>query len=336
MRQIRSCFVALGFVVVAPVLTPLANANDAGDFYEKKDEGWFWGKFVLPEEQEPAATEASQAVVEQPAKPDPLADEPMPPPPATDSGPRPFSPAWLREKLPEYRDRALENPSPENLRAYFYVQRYSVDMAERFAQGAQKVVLADPFLDENSRRPLADYGARIFDERARAATDYVAKQLAGEVALWYFYASDCPVCKAQNPVLTNLQRKLDLAILPIALDGMASPDGHFANFVPNRGHAENLNVQVTPTIFMVKPPNEFVLVSEGLVAESSLKQRMLLGAHEAGWISDDQFNATRAVVPIQIEADLGDLTDEELNDPQRLVEILRAKIINTPVDRTTY
>ena len=132
-----------------------------------------------------------------------------------------------------------------------------------------------------------------------------------------------------------MQRKLDLAVLPIALDGRPMPDGQFVNFVPNEGHAEDLNVQATPTLFMVKPNGnngvpDFVLLSEGLVTEASLKQRMILGAHEAGWISDAELNLTKPVKPIQIQADLGDLPEMVLDDPKQLVEILRSKITSNP------
>lgn len=299
-----------------------------GGFYEETNQGWFW-KEKIPEPGPPAEPEELPQPVpltgSTPVEAEVIED--VSSEPEKTESPRPFSPAWLREKLPEYRDRALADPSPANVRNYFYVQRYSMDMAERFALVAQKVVLADPVLDENNRRPLSDYGAQIFDERARAATEQIAKKLAGESGLWYFYSSECPYCAAQEPILKNLERKLDLAVLPIALDGRAMPDTQFEKFVPNKGHAEQLQVRVTPTIYMVKPPNDFVLISEGVVTENSLKQRMILGAHEAGWITDAELNATKPVNPIQIQADLGELPENVLNDPERLVEILRSKIV---------
>ena len=308
--------------------------NDEPDgYYDDKARGWFW-KEPIPEPLTEEIIEPIELVPlgqSTPLGPEEELDQFIAPHPETE-GPRPFSPAWLREKLPEYRDKALADPSPENVRTYYYVQRYSMDMAERFALQAQKVVLADPILDENNRRPLSDFGAQVFDQRAREATARVVKKISSMAGIWYFYHSECPYCEAQNPILLNLQRKLDLAVLPISLDGRPMAEPKFANFVPNRGHAQELNVQATPTIYMVRPPGDFVLLSEGLVAENSLEQRMILGAHEAGWITDAELNSTKPVNPIQIQADLGELPEDVLKDPEQLVEILRNKIIYAPRD----
>ena len=322
--------------VVAISLSSVGQAREPADgFYQQKDQGWFWGKLELPSTDEADLLPPDHTIPQLvPAESETVNSAALPV--SQLQGPRPFSPAWLRTKLPEYRDRALADPSPDNVRAYYYVQRYSLDMAERFALAAQKVVLADPFLDENSRRPLSAFGAQVFDEQARAASDALARRLSAEVRFVYFYRSDCPYCEAQNPILANLQRKWNIPILPIALDGRPLPDGHFPDFVPNQGYAQFLSVQATPTIYMARPPHDFVLLAEGLVAENSLRQRMILAAHEAGWISDAEFNATRAVKPIQIQADLGDLPEQVLNDPRQLVDLLRTKIANAAAGPIGY
>ena len=296
-------------------------------YFEQKDEGWFW-KVPVPVEAE----------LEPAAEPDPPAQPPAPPPPARTeplppatpviaerpAGPQPLSAAWLRDALPRYRDRALDNPTPENVAAFFYLQRYSVDMAERFALQAQRVVMSDPVLDENSRRPLSMFGADVVDAQAAEASDRAVEIIADQAGLWYFYRSDCPYCKAQNPVLTNFQRKVDMAIMPIALDNAPMEDGHFPDWVENGGQAEMLQVRATPTLYLVRPPGEFLLVSEGVVAESALRERMIQMAHQAGWISDEVFDATRAVNRIYLAGDFANVPEETLEDPARLIELLRA------------
>lgn len=285
-------------------------------YYEQKEEGWFWRELI----------------------PAPSAPEPLPPPEvvmpevletalptAEPPGPRPFSPAWMREKLPEYRDRALEDPSPENVRAYFYLQRYAMDVAQRFALVAQKVVLADPGLDENTRRPISTYGGHVFDEVARENMTRIASKIASMAGVWYFYRSDCPYCRAQNPVLERLQRRIGLAVLPIALDGRAMPEGAFSRFVSNRGHAQQLGVTQTPTLYLVRKPNEFVLLSEGLVTDDGLLERIVYAGHDAGWITDGEFNSTRAAKPADPSVDTLEVSAEALEDPIKLVELLQSR-----------
>ncbi len=300
-------------------------------YFEDKERGWFWKEPVLlVEEPEQDSEEAPVASVAPPSAKTPAepvaSNSPVP-----IEAPAPFTPAWLREKLPEYRDRAIGDPTSENVRAYFYLQRYAMDMAERFATAAQRVVLSDAVLDENQRRPLSTYGARVVDELAKEQTLELAKTIAAQAGIWYFYRSDCPYCKAQNPVLKRLKRRLGLTILPIALDGRHGPDSAYPNTVLNRGQAELLGVTSTPTLYMVKRPNEFVLLSEGLVADTGFIQRMIHAAVEAGWITDQEFNRSRAIRPTQLWVESEDALDDVIRDPQRLVDYLRTQLIHEPM-----
>lgn len=278
-------------------------------YYERKEEGWFWKERMWePDDDEPSTLEPEPQIVEAPA--------------AVAPTPVPMSPAWVRESLPQYLDRALAEPTPENVRAYFLLQRYAMDSAERFALVAQRVVMADPSLDENARRPISTYGAAVFDQVAQQATVELATEIAQTAGLWYFYKSDCPFCHAQSPILARLAKRIGLTILPIALDAAPMPDGLFPRFVPNRGHAEQLGIDQTPTLVLVRS-GEFLLVSEGLVTEENLIHRMIAAAHEAGWITDGQFNETRPVRPSTLMVDDSALTDELALDPTRIAEILR-------------
>jgi conjugal transfer pilus assembly protein TraF len=309
---------AVGLVLLLSLGTSGASLGEQkrDGFYEGKEEGWFWREAVP----ESMTAESPVDLTESPVE---LMDEL--PPPAELIAPRPLSPEWMRAKLPEYRDRALENPTPENVRAYFYLQRHAMNMAERFALMAQRVVLSDPTLDENTRRPISTYGGHVFDEVARENTLRVAAKIASMAGVWYFYKSDCPYCRAQNPVLERLQRRIGLAVLPIALDERAMPEAAFARFVPNRGHAQQLGVTQTPTLYLVRKPNEFVLLSEGLVTDDGLLERIVYAGHDAGWITDDEFNSTRATKPTGPMVNAVDVSDELFADPTKLVEFLQAR-----------
>lgn len=292
-------------------------------YYERKDEGWFW-KAREPEPLEPVPEEDPDPPVVAPGTP-PAAPVEAVPAATEPAGPRPLSAEWLREALPRYRDRALNHPTQDNVAAFFYLQRYSVDMAERFALQAQRVVMADPVLDENSRRPQSMFGAEVIDRQAQAGAERAMAVIADEAGLWYFYRSDCPYCAAQSPVLENLAQKADMAVMAIALDDAPLLDGHFPDWRPNGGQAEMLQVRATPTIYLVRPPGEFLLIAEGVMAESTLRERIIHRAHEAGWISDEVFNGTRRVNRIYL-AGTQPMTAEELEDPRRLVEVLRASV----------
>ena len=112
--------------------------------------------------------------------------------------------------MEKYRDKAIDEPTPENVSAYMYLQRVVLDKSEKFAQVTQQVVMSDPVLDENSRRPTATFGAFAMDDMATKGTENAAKKLAKSAGLWFFYASTCEFCIKEVGVLKGLMNALRL------------------------------------------------------------------------------------------------------------------------------
>ena len=88
--------------------------------------------------------------------------------------------------MEKYRDKAIDEPTPENVSAYMYLQRVVLDKSEKFAQVTQQVVMSDPVLDENSRRPTATFGAFAMDDMATQGTEKAAKKLAETPGFGFF------------------------------------------------------------------------------------------------------------------------------------------------------
>ena len=100
---------------------------------------------------------------ETPAQPKPVPRRPPAPQPAAparaaqpeSTGPEPFSAAWVRQQLPILLDRAMTNPTEENVRAYKYMERVALDMSTNYANMSEQVVRTDPMLDESVRFPIS-------------------------------------------------------------------------------------------------------------------------------------------------------------------------------------
>ena len=121
-------------------------------FLDGKEEGWFWKKTPPepPEEMEPEPTVAKTDKAEDQDK-----QMPVPEPSVTvavEEGPEAFTVAWYRENVQKLRDRAIDDPTQENVRAYYLAQRIMLDKASRFTDMARLVTSTDPLIDESSRR----------------------------------------------------------------------------------------------------------------------------------------------------------------------------------------
>jgi conjugal transfer pilus assembly protein TraF len=310
----------IGRVMLLPVLAAqsLAAADDGG-FFLRKDEGWFWYH-------------------DPPLAEDPSPEEPAPLPTATgllvpgslpDGGPVPLSAQWLSEHLPQYLNTALDDPSPANVTAYLYLQRYALDKSSRFADAAELAAISDPYLDENTRRPIATFGAQLRTRASAEAMEATLAGLADSVGLYFFFRSDCPYCHEQAPILKALEALYGFRVLAVSLDQRPLPGDPYPDYIPDRGQSQLLQVVATPALYLVKPESsEIVPVAQGLLSLSEFKDRIVKLAHEAGWIGDREFERTRPADTVLLAAnDRADApTDEVLMAPERLVEYIRGQI----------
>ena len=285
-------------------------------FFLDKERGWFWRE--------------SQS---EPKKPELIAPKPSNPnpPPIQDfpnsSSPEPsaFSAAWLRKNLEHYRDRAIDDPSQENVAAYYYLQRVMMDKAHRFTDVARQVVMSDPFLDENQRRPITTFAANETNRLAGIASEQTLSSVAHQAGILFFFRSDCPYCHIQAPLLALLEKRFGFKVYAVSLDGKPMPGDLYLDFHTDRGQANLLGVVSTPAMFLMKPPDELLPLSQGALSLDDLTGRILLSAHESGWIDDAVFDATRGqrLSPSLIPAPTA-VPTEALGDPVELIQALQA------------
>jgi len=310
------------FALVATAASPWGSVRSEG-YFDRHAEGWFWYRDppAPPEPKEPPPPSPPEAPPPPPVK--------IEAPPSVSPPPPPFgSAAWLRENMPRFRDRAIDDPNPDNVRAYYVVQRLALDKASAFTDMAQRVVIGDPLLDETMRRPTATAGANKMNAVAGEATDAQLKAIAGTAGIWFFFRSDCPYCSQQAPILKMLERAYGFDVVAISLDGGALPGNDFPNFKRDDGHAAQLGVERTPTIYLVRPPDGFQQIAGGMVSLQDLRRRILTASLNAGWIDQKAFDATRAVEPGPMLPAKIDAPVETTDDPVKFVEYLRSKVRN--------
>lgn len=228
-------------------------------FYQGKEEGWFWYK----DPKDPPMQEPPKPVPPVPALVKPKASEPL-------------SVEWLRQQMPVLLDRAVDNPTRENVEAYLYAQRLAMDKSQRFAEMSQRVVYSDPFLDENNRVPIASFAKSSFLNGIDQAAEASLKHLATVAGLWVFFDSRCQHCRVHAETVEAMRKKHGFVVKYISLDGKGLPN--IPAWVPDLGQSGTLNVRMTPTTVLVAPPNHFLVVSQGMMAQTQLEERMLVAA----------------------------------------------------------
>ena len=232
-------------------------------FYSNQQDGWFWYK-------DPVSKPAPSIKPE--AAPAPAA------PPKSDA----MDVAWLRKKLPELLDAAINNPTHENVAAYLAVQRVVLDRAQRFEEEARMVSLTEPLLDQTTLVPVTGYTKNAFNDTnfkaKEAAVSYLAKNVGG---LFVFIDSSCQFCKAQALQINQLARDYGFELRYITVDGKGFREIGSNTLLKDNGIAEKLNIKIYPTTVFVAPPSSYLIVSQGMMSQADLKDRLLMAAqHE--------------------------------------------------------
>lgn len=315
-----SCLV----MAVLALSSGLTNAKESG-FWSESEEGWFFYDDPEPTiEPEPETPKEPPKVIEAEA------EEEKP------QGPKPLSAAWFRENLDTYRDKALDDPTPENVRMYFYLQRVMMDKADTFSQVAQQVVVTDPLLDENSRSPRASFAAIENRRQAFTAKEDVVRLISKRAGLYFFFASHCPYCHKQAPILSAMEQAYGLKIAAVSIDHKPMPGNLYTEFTPDNGQAKALGVVSTPALYLVKPGEAVVPLVQGAISESELLDRIIVAAKAAKIITEEEYRRTTTAgdAPLIALGGSGEggtpidqaMSKETLDNPAIFVEEMRAKL----------
>lgn len=292
-----------------------------GSFYLDKERGWFWYEEPPPEPEvielpEPEITAApASPATSSPEDVDPVA-----------TGPAPGSVAWIRDNLPAMRDRAIESPTDENIRAYYYAQRLMLDMGERFARRANEVVAGDPFLDEDLRSPASNASADAIARDAVVARDALLTRVSEQAALLFFFnGQDCRLCGPTIDSLKNLSNQYGFTVMPISLDGYPLPGNPFEALQYDTGLAEHLGVVTTPAIGIAVPPRGAEIVSYSAVSMETAASRILSAAHRQSLITKAELEQTERTNNIGL-IDNTSLMSESSNiadNPEEFINLIR-------------
>ena len=290
-------------------------------------QGWHWY-------QDPTEEEASQ---EQPTE----TSEPAAAPPPGEMVE--IDVKWLRDNLPKLLDDAMNNPGDmEKVKVYWLAQKMAVDMATKFQDETRRMYIANPQLNEDSRRPETQFQLTTHNEQVKAGKAAAVQKVFDKAGLWFFYSSTCQYCIKEGPILNFLERLYNVNILAVSMDGLPLPGSEFADVVVDEGGvmAAKLSVEKTPSMFLVSNDGSKIhKVSEGLVPMDELLETILYVARGAGFITEQELQDSRDVRQFLMtdEASIspsGELVRAEGSQPgenaSSLIEVSKSDLERSP------
>lgn len=313
------------------VISSVSHADDQYEEYLRKlDEqqkaataGWHWYNDDVKQDEEEEQAPQQPTVPAEPTKPESKETE--------------LTAEWLNENIPKLLNSAINNPTPENLKNYWLAVRLSKDMASRFTDKTKEFYIMHPEYSEAKRRPQSGYALATYRNEVSDNKKAVVQSIFQRSGIWFFYASTCPYCAREAPILKSLETLYGVNVLAVSLDGLPMPDGSFPNFVsdPTGKIYTELMIQKTPTLYLVSNDgSQKHMLAEGIVTMDELIDAIVTTAHEYKLISDEEYQSTLEVKQqLVVDKDAGPLTidSERLkSDPAYLSQILENKLNSFP------
>ncbi len=180
----------------------------------------------------------------------------------------------LQKEIKEKLDRAVLNPTQENMRDYIALQNKISENASYFSNVWRATLLNYPELDYQLTHPTNAIGKAVYVGEQRESEDRAIREWAKKNGLFFFYRSSCPYCQRFSPILKNFVNQYGITVIPITTDGITLPD--FPNSKADQGQSQRFHITVEPSLFTVNPyTHAIVPVAYGLMAEDELKQRII-------------------------------------------------------------
>jgi conjugal transfer pilus assembly protein TraF len=180
----------------------------------------------------------------------------------------------IRATVKQALDKAILEPTPENVKNYIALQNDVADRSATFSKKWQEVLLENPKLDYSLVHPTNSVARQIEVDQQNQKENDAIKRLAQESGLFFFYKSTCPYCRSFAPILKRFASTHGIAVIPITTDGISLPE--FPDSYSDQGQAATFEVKVEPSLFIVNTyTKKAIPVGYGLMSETDLRKRIL-------------------------------------------------------------
>lgn len=292
---------------------------EGGEFYKRGAEGWFWYHDPEPEPEPEPKKEEKLPPLPAPAKPTETAETKTEAPPA-------FSVKWYQENMEQVLDRAIDNPTDENVAAYFFIHRLMLDKANKFAVTAREVAMENPQLDSLARVTPGGAARRLQEKQQLQILESISQRLnEADGAIWFWYNDDV-YSQRMARILRGLRNKTGIQVVAFSVTGgplTGEAEGWFPDYVVDSGAAaRKVGVSHTPALAIALPPDKSLLLAHGVVGRSHIEDRMVIAANKLGLIEEKDLNVYQGRNPGAGLLDATQLVEMEGNSTEEILEVM--------------
>lgn len=276
----------------------------AHEFFENHSEGWFWYQDPEPEEIKTEKEDRPEVpkTVETRSRPKKDIQENIQKKESKENN-KPtervnvFSVQWINKNLPKFRDRAIDNPTEENVKAFLRIQKIMLWKSQQFADASTAVVQQNPMLDGNTIRSGATFAARMQIQKGRENEAALLNTIAQRAGIFCFFKEKTELIEKQAYILKQLSKTYGLKIYLVSSIGQNEGDElHGIKILKDIGQSKSLKIINYPSMFLAVPSmKKIVPIAQNGMGMQELTKRILVASKIAGLISNKEYQQTKGV-----------------------------------------
>ncbi len=257
-------------------------AGYAHSFYENKAQGWFWYKEVkrieeIEEEQEDYTKTLKEELITQ----DPITKTLDETEVFSEDGL--FRASLLKRIIPDALNKALDNPTYENVENFYFLQKMALDKSQKFEDISRRIPLLDPQYDELRNRPQSPHENLLHKKAAEKKRLAIFKKIAQKAGIFFIYKGSCSKCHLAKRQVNALSQ-YGFKIIAISADDLLFKDLMVEKNVSDKNIPLMLGITSVPSLVLVAPDSEqkFTVLTSSLLKDSDLYARIIEGGNMLG------------------------------------------------------
>lgn len=196
-----------------------------------------------------------------------------------------FTAEWFRKNLDTYRDKAIDNPTEENILQYEVLQRVMMERSFYYARKTVQVMQKYPELDGSTYMSNSSAGFLNTRINAEETKSRLIKRLSKRFGLWFFF-DDSNMSVDQAKALRHFERTYGLEVFPINTGDTPLRYGLYPEAKTDMGQAENLGIRYFPAVILVDTETkQFFPLTFNYSGSRDLADKVLSRAKDAGLVT---------------------------------------------------
>ena len=186
----------------------------------------------------------------------------------------------LKKIMPEVLNKALDNPTYQNVLTYYLLMQMAMNKSETFSKVSSTLSLLNPSLDESSKRAQFPKALLLETNQKQKEKEEKLLEIAKTSGIIFVYKGECPYCQSAISQLALLN-KFNFKIIAINVDGKFKEEiNQYAyRHVFDQGIVGVLGIINVPSFVLVVPNSkkQIAVVSSSLIKDSDLISRIISG-----------------------------------------------------------